>query len=138
MSDRADRGGQGTGGGDDGLALFFAAARDAGPRPSAALVARVLADAGTERTRAGAARGGHAPRRAATREAFRDLWRRAGGWPVLGGMVTAALAGVWIGVSAPGALGLAGWAGDDEAAGDPIDMMPGTGAFSLAGLAEGG
>lgn len=73
---------------DDGLEAFFAAARAEAPRPSAALMGGILADAE-------AARG--------------PWWRRAalglGGWPALTGLAAATVAGVWIGAAVPDQVG---------------------------------
>lgn len=77
-----------------GLALddFFAAARSDLPEPSGVFLARVLEDA--EAVQAGFAAVPTAPPRAGLFARFADL---VGGWPALGGMVTATLAGAWIG-----------------------------------------
>jgi len=78
----------------DPLAPFFAAARDTAPKPSAALMARLQADAAQSlalRTQA-------APRALAE---YRP-WRRAGGAALAAGLALAAVGGVWSGFSAPG------------------------------------
>jgi len=77
-----------------GLALddFFAAARNDLPEPSGAFLARVLHDA--EAVQAGFAAPAAPTPRMGLLARFADL---VGGWPALGGMVTATLAGAWIG-----------------------------------------
>ena len=76
------------------LDSFFEAARRTGPEPSDDLLARVMADAAV-----------HQP------DASHDVERQPlgprgildmlGGWPTLGGLLTATVAGVWIGFSQP-------------------------------------
>ena len=79
------------------LDAAFAAARDAQPEPSDALMARIMADAAAVQ----------AGRVAAVRPSARRARRGAkvlallGGWPALGGLVTATVAGVWLGLNPP-------------------------------------
>jgi len=106
------------------LEAHFAAARQA--TPPEALLARVLADAEAARPVAGGARSGLGGRPAAPAGVFSRLRAAVGGWPALAGLAAATLAGLWIGVAAPSALG-AGWLG----------LVPGPEAgFELA-LGEG-
>ncbi|WP_224825847.1 hypothetical protein [Cognatishimia sp. MH4019] len=78
---------------NDPLEGFFEAARDDAPQPSDILQARILADAD-------AALAANAPpvRR---RNRLRDVLQGLGGWPAMAGLVTATMAGVWIGISPP-------------------------------------
>lgn len=75
-------------------ALFDAAREDAAATPSASLMARVLEDASALQPSAepGAVQG--------RRDGFwRALLRNLGGWPSVGGLATAAVAGLWIGIA---------------------------------------
>lgn len=82
----------------DELDDFFTTARGAGPVPSEALVARVLADADAAQ-----------PRVAAVASASASRWRRwlmaipaaVGGGAVATGLASAAVAGVFIGYAGP-------------------------------------
>lgn len=80
---------------DDMLEALFAEARGASVAPDDALTARVLADAARVQA-AGWARP-EVPQP--------GLWQRfldmIGGWPALGGLATATVAGFWIGVAPP-------------------------------------
>jgi len=76
----------------------FAQMRDGGVDPSDALMNRIMMDADTVLAQ-GAAPVGR----------LRPTWRAAladliGGWPSIGGLVAATMAGLWIGVSPPAAL----------------------------------
>ncbi len=91
---------------EDALAAMLAELGADPPRPSAALMGRVLADA--ERWR---------PRRPAER--LRAALALLGGWPALGAMSASALAGVWIGLagaSLPGVASIAGVANGSDGA----------------------
>lgn len=115
---------------DDGLEPFFAAARDARPEVSPDLMARILADADREIERRAA------PAPAAPR---RGWWLSAialvGGWPAMAGMLTATIAGVWIGFAAPGTVSTL--SGGVASSGYELeDMMPGYG--DLAGILDEG
>lgn len=118
---------------EERLEALFAAARANPPAPSEALMARVLADAEVERPRdrraLPAARRALAPRRAG--------WLGAlGGWRGLGGLVTATVAGLWVGyanIPAPATIG-DGVVGDLVGGGaDPaqVQLLPGAEALAL-------
>ncbi|KAA9005707.1 hypothetical protein [Histidinibacterium aquaticum] len=77
----------------DELDMLFAEARETRPDVSAALTARIVADAAAEM-----------PRRTGRAEAAPSLWRALGGWVGAGTLGAATLAGVWIGLAAPSAL----------------------------------
>lgn len=81
---------------DTRLEAFFAAARSEALEPSADLLARIALDA-QDQQRAVPQIGVAAPRRARSRQLFEML----GGWPAIGGLVAATMAGIWIGVSPP-------------------------------------
>lgn len=75
---------------------LFAQARAQTPQPGDALMARVLADAAAQ----------SAPGvRQATQPGF---WARLsdtlGGWPALGGLAAATVAGVWVGIAPPASV----------------------------------
>lgn len=84
---------------DDRLELFFAAGRAAAPEPSAAFLSQV-AQTGLDVQRAGQSVSAPAPRGPARRGgilgAFLGLF---GGWGGIGGMATAAAAGLWLGLA---------------------------------------
>lgn len=82
---------------DDGLERFFEAARRMEPAPSDALMARVLADAL-------AAQPVTAPRPEPRLGLWVQLREALGGWPALGGLATAGVMGLAIGVAAPAGL----------------------------------
>ena len=115
------------------LDALFAAARAHAPAPSEALMARILAEAEALMPAAAAAGPGEAPPR--PREAGAGRLRAAlaalGGWRAVGGLATAAGAGVWIGMAGladPVALadGLLG------ASSVTVELMPGAEGFELA------
>ena len=99
---------------DHGLeALFEAAAQDAAQSPSPDLMARVLADAEAMQPRA-AAPVVRAGRRGGV---LNRVVAALGGWPSVGGLAAATVAGIWIGFSAtPTVLpeGLAGFMGESS------------------------
>lgn len=89
-------------------ALFAAARDDTAQAPSSDLMARILADAEAMQPKPAAQ-----PRR---RGGFvSGILSTIGGWPSLGGLAAATVAGVWIGFSATPTLlpdGIAGLVGD--------------------------
>jgi hypothetical protein len=110
----------------DPLEAILAAARAAPPEPPAGLVARVLADADAHAP---------APRPPAVRSAASGLWSdlaaMLGGWRGMGGLATAAAAGLWIGYSGIVATGLpAGPSGT-------VELLPETGFFDSDFALEG-
>lgn len=84
--------------GKDDLEDFFGAARRLAPDPSDALMARVLADALA--VQGAAVR--HVPARPGLLAQLRDA---LGGWPAIGGLATAGVMGLAIGIGAPAGLG---------------------------------
>lgn len=124
---------------DSFLDGYFAAARDGAPEPSPDLLARVLADAGAEQARqaAGTRDAAHRPGLWAT------MLAALGGWPALGGLATAGVAGLWLGISPPVALDdslatLRAMAGVEDTAtglwGESTDALT---LFGLDALGEG-
>lgn len=128
---------------DDELEGLFAAARAQTPVPSADLMARILADAEAqavpEPAPATGGRTGGRPVRP-TRGFWAALVAGLGGWPVLAGMATATVAGVWLGFATPEALDtMAGgilMPGQTETGYQLEDMVPSYGDFSVL-LEEG-
>ena len=115
--------------GEHDLDLFFAAARSRAPEPSAALMARVLAEAAADARPATRDLPTPAPAR---HGAIASLMSAIGGWIGVGGLATAVGAGVWIGV--------AGLADPVTVAGDlfgaaplTVELMPGADSFMVAG-----
>lgn len=106
-----------------GLDVFFEAARERTPDPSAALLARIAADA--DATQAGFGVRAHARRSSGRLRQFLDA---LGGWPAAAGLAAATLAGMWIGFDPPGDLeARARDALDLVQNAHLIDIMPGTG-----------
>lgn len=102
------------------------AARAAQLEPSDAFLARVLADAEAVQSeierppaRAPRARGGR----------LRQAVRALGGWPAMGGLAAATLAGIWIGISPP--EGVQAYLAAPDAA-YIVDLAPAAG-FDLTG-----
>lgn len=83
---------------DDDLDHLFLAARATGAPPSAALMARILADAAAVQPRAPAV----TPRRPGLR--LSALIAALGGVGALTALATAAVAGLWIGLAPPAAV----------------------------------
>lgn len=81
------------------LDAFFADAADQRPDPSPDLMARILADAEAVQTAALAPPA--APPGAQEPGFFATLWAGLGGGAGLTGLITATLAGLWIGLSPP-------------------------------------
>lgn len=109
--------------GDDGLDALFAAARASPPEPSPALMARVLAEADAaqasmRRPQAGAA----SPRGTGFARRLAEAFGLIGGWGGLGGLATAAVAGLSLGLA-----GLVLPAGIFPSAADAetVDLLPG-------------
>lgn len=124
---------------DTALAALFAAARAETPAPGSDLMARVLADALEAQAGFAPGRGGipvplSSPVPAQSR--WRQLVAALGGWPALGGLAMAGLAGLWIGVSPPQALVGLPLTGVSGAAADLTDFFPVDG-LDFAGFEEG-
>ena len=110
----------------DGLESFFEAARDAAPRPSAALSARILADAAAETARRQTLQA--APVVPARRRGV-GFWEALvlglGGRGALAGLAGAMVAGVWLGVAQPAPIAsLAQQVAGDATTLDQVDLMP--------------
>lgn len=108
------------------LDACFKAGRAASLNPSAELLARVLADADAVQSGLRASDVQFPPPRA-TR--LRQMVKALGGWPALGGLAAATVAGVWIGLSPPD--GLQAYLSAPDAA-YIVDLAPGAG-FDLVG-----
>jgi hypothetical protein len=78
---------------------MFASARSLDPVPGDDLMARILADARRMQP---------APQPVVVASRRRSFWQELvaaiGGWPALGGMAAATMAGLWIGFSSPAGL----------------------------------
>lgn len=86
----------------DLLATHFKALRDRAEGPDEALLARVLADADAVQAATAAATAQRA--RAPDENLLARFLGVMDGWPAAAGLVTAGVAGLWIGVSDPGGL----------------------------------
>lgn len=83
---------------DQDLDAFFDAARNSSPEPSPEFLARILSDAeGVQNSFVQTPFGARKP----AKSVFAQLRDAIGGWPALGGLVTASAVGVWIGISPP-------------------------------------
>lgn len=100
-------------GGEDGLGALFAAARAADPRPGDDFLARLVAVAEAMQPATAPPPGVAGPARG-----WRGLLALLGGWPALGGMVAATVAGFWVGLAPP--AGLTALAA--EATGQVVDL----------------
>ncbi len=76
---------------------LFAEAQSQPAEPSPAFMARVLADADEEQAGFATAELANAP--AATGFSLRAVFATLGGWPALGGLVTATAVGIWLGTT---------------------------------------
>lgn len=107
----------------DELDNLLAEAAQNRPEPGSELLARVMADADLVMAQNEAAR--PEIQRPARPGIFASLLKSIGGWPAMAGLVSATVAGVWIGYGSPAAL-------DDLSAGylgvsavyDLGDLMP--------------
>lgn len=109
---------------EDDLESLFATARTPAVQAPAALTARVLADADARMRPAAPAPQQASPSRPGL---WASLGAVFGGGGALAGMVTATLAGFWIGFAQPGDLGAMSAVLSGSAA--EIDMMPGIDAL---------
>lgn len=110
------------------LDLLFATARAHRPDPSAALLSRIAADAeALQRRPQGAVR----PARPGL---FGQMRAALGGWPALGSLATATVAGVWVGISPPEDLSLAA---ETMLGLDEVSYLVDTSADVVLGLDEG-
>lgn len=104
---------------EEELERLLARSAENGPEPSEALLERVMADA--DRTLA-AQQATVRPRQVRRQGLFAGL----GGWPALTGLVTATVAGIWIGFAQPGPVGgIADGMLATDADYDLGDLMPG-------------
>lgn len=108
---------------DTELEALFAVVVDQVPEPSSALTARILADADMIASAQSEAK---KVRAAPARQNWFDGFLRAvGGWPAVGGLVTATVVGVWIGYAPPAAFdGIAETYLATDTGYDLIDFMP--------------
>ena len=83
------------------LAPHFDAARREPPAPSEALLARVMADAAREQAAQAAAR---ARSVRGSPAGWRGVVAALGGWPAMGSLAAAGIAGVWLGFAQPDAV----------------------------------
>lgn len=121
------------------LERVFAAARADSPLPSSRLVAAVLADADAlHQARVAVARAPRAlPRRGRWAGWIADL----GGTGVMAGLVTATLAGLWLGVTQPAPVSALTQTLAEAFAADPglgtVELIPALDSFGADGGTEG-
>lgn len=135
-------------GADGALDAVFAAMRRDAPDAQAGLLARVLADAEDQQDRTAEQAQAAAVRVAALRQrgqvvpadrrgaGFGPVLSGLGGWGGLGGMLTATVAGVWIGLTGglPTIANAAYWITGDSAA--AVELLPGSADFTTALVPE--
>lgn len=120
---------------DPMLDAFFDAGRAAAPQPSAALMARVLADAGEVQAAALEPVGPAVSAAPGRRFGPLGLLLAAlGGWPSVAGLASAAVAGLWIGVAQPD---MAAYVGLETASTDMTTTTETTG-YDLSDIGIGG
>lgn len=124
---------------DAAIELLLQQLRHAPPEAGSDFLGRVLADALDEQAAVAMA-----PRDAAAPAAagwFARLLARFGGWGMAGGLVTAGLTGLWIGLAAPGLSsdlsgGLLGTSLSEDAL--SMSILPSYDSFAFASLAGEG
>lgn len=105
------------------LDAFFNSARENAATPSDGLMVRVLADA--NQVQAGFST---QEKKHVRRGRLIQLFAVLGGWPAIGGLTAATVAGIWIGVSPPDSLsGVAQAYLDANSSAYLIDVVPGSG-----------
>lgn len=107
---------------DDMLESLFEAARAAQEPADAALMARVLADARAVQAETGPTA---LPRRGP------GLWAMLGGWPAMGGLATATVAGLWLGFTPALGVGTAVSGLITASPGDVLSLMDVSEGFGL-------
>ncbi|SEW25401.1 hypothetical protein SAMN04488515_1857 [Cognatiyoonia koreensis] len=110
---------------DDFLEDIFATARIDDPVPSADLRARVLANAVVART----------PERRSTGQLWPGFLALLGGWPALGGVAAAGVAGLWVGLAPPAAV--ESLAADVFGTTTSVSFLSGFDAFETGDLIDG-
>jgi len=109
----------------DMLDDLFELARDQSAAPDDALMDRILADA------ADVTRGGHAAR-VSVWDSFLEM---IGGWPTVGGLAAAGVAGIWVGVAPPETLTI--WTADLIGTPVTIDLLSDTSGLFSQGQIDG-
>ncbi|WP_432447855.1 hypothetical protein [Aliiroseovarius marinus] len=114
---------------DDALEAFFNAARQDNPAPSDALMSAILADA--DRLQPQPKKLERDAEMPVKQGAVKAILSAIGGWPSAAGMVTATVAGVWIGFAQPvqlellsGGLVLSGTYSEDQTDYSLEDLAP--------------
>ncbi|MGH1578697.1 hypothetical protein [Planktotalea sp.] len=88
----------------DDLTAMFESARRAPPEPSADFLARVLSDAEAMQPAPLGVMATPTPKRGPVQHFLSGLSDAIGGWPAFAGLATAAVTGLWIGISPPQSL----------------------------------
>jgi hypothetical protein len=119
---------------DSDLDDFFAAARAAAPVPQAALIALIEADALAEQAHRGAPR---QRQRRSLRRGLSSLLANLGGGGIFAGLVSATMAGIWLGIVQPAPVSALaerfGVVFSAEAEEEPVDLIPGFDSFVTEG-----
>jgi hypothetical protein len=110
------------------LDVLFESARRHAPVPSEALMARVTADAVASQAAPDLSTQGTR----AKPGPWRQVWQGLGGWPAMGGLVTATCAGIWLGVYPPQSVALVAEGLFTGETVSPLIDMTFEGAFDLA------
>lgn len=89
---------------DNDLDMLFKQARNAPPEPSTDFLARVLSDAEAMQPAAAGIMSAPVKPRSGVAAFFAGLGNAIGGWPAVAGLATAAVTGLYIGISPPQSL----------------------------------
>lgn len=89
---------------DKDLEHLFAQARSAAPEPSADFLARVLSDAEAMQPAPAGIMRSQDRAKLGFRSLFSSLSEAIGGWPAMAGLASAAVTGIFIGISPPQGL----------------------------------
>lgn len=113
---------------DDMIDDLFGLAQSQTPAPSDDLMARILADAAAVQPSVASA----SPPQAGFMQSLMDL---IGGWPSVGGLAMAGVAGIWVGFAPPTVV--SDWTA--ELVGTPvtIDMLGSTDSYFLESMIDG-
>ncbi|WP_458791286.1 hypothetical protein [Yoonia sp. MH D7] len=111
---------------DEFLDDLFAVAQTRSPKVSDDLLARVLADAASAQ---------HVPVLAPKQSFIAGFLDLIGGWPSVGGLAMAGVAGLWFGVSPPAAVST--WTADLFGTAVTVDLLGDTSEYFAEALING-
>lgn len=111
---------------DDFLDDLFAGAQSQTPQVSDDLMSRVLADAAAAQ---------YVPSTVPKQSFFAGLFEMIGGWPSVGGLAMAGVAGLWFGVAPPAAVST--WTADLFGSPVTVDLLGDTSDYFAEALTNG-